>query len=137
MKVSTTQSTCRRPSKMAWQRQSKTKLESCISDAIKTINAIAAQRQIACKEPEYDRYSLIPDFEARRAVEKDKRLAHREMEVAHLRQVVKDAYRQLGKLKAATSDGEKCSDCSSDHSCGAADGHAHDHAPCNTPDSCS
>jgi hypothetical protein len=115
----------------------KATLEGCISDAVKTIDAIAAQRQIACKEPEYDPYSFIPDFEARRAVEKDKRLALREMEVAHLRQIVKDAYRQLGRLKAANSDCEKCSDCSSDHACGAADSHAHDHAPCNTPDSCS
>lgn len=115
---------------MEWQRRSRLHWRA----AIKTIDSIAAQRP--CKEPEYDPYSLITDFEARRVVEKDKRLAHRGMEVAHLRQIVKAAYRQLGRLKAANSNCEKCSDCYSDHACGAANSHAHDHASCSTPDSC-
>ncbi len=107
--------------------------ESCISDAIKTIDAIAAERQVACHKLEYDPCSVIPDFEARIAVNKDKR---NKIEISHLRQIARNAYEQLGKHPVAASNAVKCSDCCSDDACGSADGHSQEHAPSNAPNCC-
>jgi hypothetical protein len=66
--------------------------ESHVSYAVKTIDAIHAEREMACKQPGYDPSSVIPDFEARRILEKDSRIADRETEVGREAHIVQDTH---------------------------------------------